>query len=698
MFRFLVVLLLAICIAGGVAYFGGYVDQYLPKHDGSGVDKGERADKTPVNIGEFLYQPMELPNLPHPQPAGYSVLPLDLCSMIPHDTQEVSSPKPVEGPLLFVGEDLTGQALPPQVKGSRPVVSKKIFDGEKTIELHYRPLQDNDTVKFGQVVAVINPAFARRDLESKTLKVIASIAKFNATKSILNETKRRLDTLYRLRAKATGIVSDIEIGDAEVSVAKYNGEYIDGEQNIRIAYSDWAQAMMVQEFHYLKSEIPGESRVRKIFKKEGEAIKPQDPILQLWSINRMKVEGSADSQYFNTLQAHKNAQCYLEPSVQMEPKVPLMQAHVAEVTSVAFLADGKRFVSGSEDHRVYVWQDGLTKPINRMPMHHKAAVRCLAASPKGAWIAVGCDDGSIIRWNLDEENPEPVEFKNAHRGRVTALAFSGDGEYLASGGEDNMIILHKVADAELVYKLDEDHGALSPHQGTITSLSFTPQCTLVSAARDNTLRVWKLGTQGVEMVGQPIANRDGTVNRLGVSHDGRYLLFDKSKTLHLLNASDHTTACVLENLAGANAFDTLALFSPDGSLILTGGAGEGRLHLWKAPTPEDRAYQVRELVTEDRSNITTAAFAPAGRQLAVTGSKQGYVHIWRLPDKAAVQNHRILVDSESRPLKLDVVEPSIEAGKTRVVVNVLNPLDALGEPRLKPGQRVTLVVILPTGK
>jgi hypothetical protein len=61
-----------------------------------------------------------------------------------------------------------------------------------------------------------------------------------------------------------------------------------------------------------------------------------------------------------------------------------------------------------------------------------------------------------------------------------------------------------------------------------------------------------------------------------------------------------------------------------------------------------------------------------------------------LPDDAAVKSHLILKDANNENLQLDLVEQSIDGGKTRIAVNVQNP----GE-RLLPGQRVTLVVVVP---
>ena len=59
-------------------------------------------------------------------------------------------------------------------------------------------------------------------------KVAARIVSLNAeiagTRAISKETIKRLDTLSRLRRTALGTVSDTDIADAEVSVAKYTGE------------------------------------------------------------------------------------------------------------------------------------------------------------------------------------------------------------------------------------------------------------------------------------------------------------------------------------------------------------------------------------------------------------------------------------------------------------------------------------------
>jgi WD40 repeat protein len=237
-----------------------------------------------------------------------------------------------------------------------------------------------------------------------------------------------------------------------------------------------------------------------------------------------------------------------------------------------------------------------------------------------------------------------------------------------------------------LYRFDAAHGVDNPPQGQVTALSFTPQCRLVAACRDNTLRVWELCELGARPVGT-IADRSGTVPLLGVSQDGRQMLFDQGKTLRVLSVPDSGNVAAVKKPASATPFDTLALFSPDGALILTAGAAEGRLQLWSAPSADRRAFEVRVLSSTDRSNVTCAAFAPkdaavGGRSFAASGTREGQVMVWSLPtakeiDEAPVAGTLTLVDT--------ALEPG--ARQARVGVEIDN-----ANNRLSPGKQATVVV------
>ena len=236
----------------------------------------------------------------------------------------------------------------------------------------------------------------------------------------------------------------------------------------------------------------------------------------------------------------------------------------------------------------------------------------------------------------------------------------------------------------------------SPHQGSITALHFTPQCQLISASRDQSVRIWgccTVGT-GARLVGEPITGRAGNVPDLGVSSDGRWALLDRGPMLQVVSLADRRIASVVQNPSGATPFETLALFAPDARLILTAGAAEGRLQLWRAPTDGVRAFEVRQFATVERSPVTCAAFGPAAGaaaadSFAVSGTKDGHVYVWAIPSRDRVNRFRM------EDLKLTLIERSLDAStrQVRIGVNVPNPIThEYPGGRLMPGRPVRIVI------
>src|SRR5262249_35727823 len=146
-------------------------------------------------------------------------------------------------------------------------------------------------------------------------------------------------------------------------------------------------------------------------------------------------------------------------------------------------------------------------------------------------------------WDLDAKSDEPkiIEKAHGHDARITALAFSLDGKVFASGGSDGSIRLWKSDGSEL-YAFIPGNGVGQCHEDAVPSLAFPPQCKLISAGRDKTLRVWRLKEKGAVAEGKTIKNREGNIARLGVSQDGKWMLFDQTRgrTLQLLSVEKHS--------------------------------------------------------------------------------------------------------------------------------------------------------------
>jgi WD40 repeat protein len=216
----------------------------------------------------------------------------------------------------------------------------------------------------------------------------------------------------------------------------------------------------------------------------------------------------------------------------------------------------------------------------------------------------------------------------------------------------------------------------------VTWVQFTPQAQLVSAGRDKAVRLWDLGETGAKQAAV-LNQRSGEVVNLGVSPDGRTVLFDQGKSLRLLALPAGTTKGVLFNPGASSNFTTFALFSPNGQLIVTAGATEGQLQLWRTPSAatSNRGYEVRQLAFYQKSSVPTCAcFSPDGK-LLVTGTRDRLVQVWAMPGQKEIQQELVG--------ELSLVEKATDSptGQVRVWANVPN----LGD-RLLPGGAATLTV------
>jgi WD40 repeat protein len=143
---------------------------------------------------------------------------------------------------------------------------------------------------------------------------------------------------------------------------------------------------------------------------------------------------------------------------------------------------------------------------------------------------------------------------------------------------------------------------------------------------------------------------------------------------------EHRNEGVLQTPARSQNFSTFALFSPDGQLILTAGATEGRLQLWRAPSAASRGYEIRQLVSAEKAVPTCGAFAPDGKFL-VTGTRTGLVYVWPMPAREEID--------KELTAKVTLIERALDssARQVRVWAEMPNP----GE-RLLPGSTVTMAI------
>jgi WD40 repeat protein len=575
------------------------------------------------------------------------------------DRQEVPSQR--DGVLLFIGTAVKpGENVPED-----HLIRIKEGDQVKT----YRRLQVGDVVAEGELVAMLDNRLARDDYLSKQAHVKAAEEDLKASIATREEAKSRYDRLFALRQRNPGAVSQEELSGAKLTWDRYVYEALAKQQAVVVAEREANQAKTVLDMHDIKSSIPG--RIQQIYKHKGEAVKALDPILQIQSMDLVRVEGMIDVQYLRRVR--KGMPAVVEPAVTESP-LQRLHGHLQEVNCVAVSRDGGRIVSGGEDGRAIVWDRKSRQ--QRMVLVHPSAVRSVACSPAGAGANLcftGGADGKGRLWNLDGAVEQaPRLLAGQHRGAITCAAFSPDGKLLATGGEDRDLFMWDAASGELRYRFP------SVHRGAVTSLQFLPGQQLISAARDNTLQVWRWDAQAASRL-DSLERRSGDVTCLGASPDGKRVLYDQGRTLSILSLPAKVKEAALENPPGSPTFTNFAQFSPDGLLILTAGAAEGRLQLWRAPSPTSRGYEVSQLLTGDHTTPTCAAFAPDGSYL-VTGCKEREVFVWPTPTRAEREGQLVA--------PVSMIGASLDSSSRQVPIWV----DLKNDGALLPGSTATIAI------
>jgi WD40 repeat protein len=67
---------------------------------------------------------------------------------------------------------------------------------------------------------------------------------------------------------------------------------------------------------------------------------------------------------------------------------------------------------------------------------HDEGVTCLAFHPNGRWLASGSDDDTVIIWNLQTNE---IHRRLRHDADVNTVSFSKDGTRLASADADGVV-------------------------------------------------------------------------------------------------------------------------------------------------------------------------------------------------------------------------------------------------------------------
>jgi WD40 repeat protein len=299
---------------------------------------------------------------------------------------------------------------------------------------------------------------------------------------------------------------------------------------------------------------------------------------------------------------------------------------------IHYSPDGKRLATSHGRSGEVFLRDAATGKLLQTLRGHKDAVSCLAFSPDGNKLATGGVDKAVKIWSL--EDTRELHVYHGHTGAVSSVAFSPDGKTLATAGAERSIRIwdaNSEPGTRVLPASEQSSSAMVPSpnakqllllQGSFFGLKYN----LVEAESGKLLHTLR-----------SLVFFGGFFSDIKVrfSPDGRSLATTDGKTL--VQVWDVDGGKEKATLRGHSQQVTALAFSAGGRIIATADSGKpinlqdlatkGRAALDRAAAESDKTIKVWDVETGHerltlRADIAPLAmeFSPDGRRLAVVGS------------------------------------------------------------------------------
>jgi WD40 repeat protein/serine/threonine protein kinase len=305
-----------------------------------------------------------------------------------------------------------------------------------------------------------------------------------------------------------------------------------------------------------------------------------------------------------------------------------LPTHSQPVTALAMSIDGKRVATGSVGNPVQIWDTATGKPVTTLPEQN---VVSLAFAPDGQMLAVGGQD-QVVVWDVATKR---VVFRREEALARFRVAFSRQGPLLALGLHGGQRAFGKDGGSTELW--DCRTGELKrrfPMAGGFVALS--PRGDQLATGNTNqAIIIWDLST------GKMIQTvKAGGVADMAWSPDGQTLATCYATSGDVVKLWNVASGLQIRALTNKQQKASCLAFSPDGKSLATGGSDQ-TVRIWDPVTGQ----QIEQFKGHGKG-VISLAYSGDGQTLA-TGGKDKTAMLWDVHPNPLVTTVSNII---SRPL------------------------------------------------